>query len=173
MEDTPNIQQIKAHPYVLPLAQHQKCPPPLPPEVVGNHKHHKVNKILNSRRRGRYGIEYLINWKGYRPKDCTWAIPSDIKADNTIKELHEKYPDWPKPYIKKAADIRFADIEEQPHFNRVTFPADFFNPYIPGVYGPATVTVPEPLTTGIELSIPDELTCIPEAWRQKHSIYTN
>jgi len=94
------------------LAQHQKCPPPLPPKVVGGYEHHEVNEILNSCRRGRYGIEYLIDWKGYGPEDCTWAIPSDIKADESIKEFHKKYPDRPKPYVKKAACVRFADIEE-------------------------------------------------------------
>jgi len=57
------------------------------------------------RRRGRYGIKYLIDWKGYGPEDRTWAIPSDIKADESIKEFHEKYPDRPKPYVKKAARV--------------------------------------------------------------------
>ena len=122
----------KLTPYDLPLAQHQKHPPPLPPEVVGSHKWYKVDEILNLHRRGRYGIKYLIGWKGYRPEDCTWAIPSNIKADNSIKEFHKKYPDQPKPYVKKAARIRFANIEERPHFDRVTFPAHFFNLYIPG-----------------------------------------
>ena len=85
---------------------------------------------------------------------------------------NKKYPDRPKPYVKKAAHVRFTDIGERPHFDRVTFPADFFDPYVPGVYRPATVTVPEPLTKGIDLSIPDELTCTQEAWRQKRGIYT-
>jgi len=51
-----------------------------------------------------------------------------------IKEFHEKYPNQPKPYIKKAARVRFANIEERPHFDRVTFPTDFFNLYVHGVY---------------------------------------
>ena len=127
----PTFNESKLTPYVPPLAQHQKRPPPPPPKVVGGHKHHKVNEILNSCRRGRYSIRYLLDWKGYGPEDHTWAIPSDIKADDSIREFHKKYPDRPKPYVRKATRVRFTNIEERPRFNRVTFPADFFDPYAP------------------------------------------
>jgi len=64
----PTFNESKLTPYIPPLVQHQKRPPPPPPEVVGGHERYKVNEILNSRKKGRYGIEYPSTGKATDPK---------------------------------------------------------------------------------------------------------
>lgn len=157
----PTFNESKLTPFVPPFAEHQKRPPPAPADMIDGHEEYEVEEILNSRKRGRYGIEYFVHWKGYGIEERTWEPPANIThADDSITEFHKKYPDRPKPYVKKAARVRFVNTTERPAFLRSTFPKDFFDPYVPGVYGPATVNLIEPLTTGIDYSVPDLATSL-------------
>jgi len=80
-------------PFVPPEAEHQKAPPPPPPDIIEGKPEYDVEEVLNSRRQGRNGIQYLVLWKGYPREDATWEPPSNMaRAEEAISDFHKLHP---------------------------------------------------------------------------------
>ena len=141
--------------YIPPVAKHQEKPPPPPPETIDDEEYFEVEAILNSRKMGR-GIQYLVKFTGYSPEHNQW-LPAknfdDFEDKKMISEFHRNHPDKPKPGTpapkkkttrKRKAKTRVIRPEEKQTYPRSLFPPDLFQGK-------------EPLTSGIDSTMPGEL----------------
>ena len=83
-------------PYEKPQYKVQQKPKPPPPELIEGEKEYEVEKIRDSRRKGR-GIQFLIKWKGYTSEEDSWEPRKNLgNAKKLLEEFHRKFPT--KPY---------------------------------------------------------------------------
>lgn len=67
---------------VKPVLSSLLCPPPDPPPptlLIDRHPAFTVRRILDVRWRGR-GQQFLVDWEGYRPEECSW-VPRSLILD--------------------------------------------------------------------------------------------
>ncbi len=69
--------------------------PPLP-LIAEEGAIYRVKEILESRRRGGR-LEYLVDWDGYGPEECSWVSRQDILDPALLEEFHAAHPDCPAP----------------------------------------------------------------------------
>ena len=63
------------------------------PDVVQGQEEWEVEKVLDSRRRGRKKrLQYLLKWKGYPKAENTWENKEDIFAQELLEEFHQQHP---------------------------------------------------------------------------------
>ncbi|XDG04636.1 hypothetical protein ABKA04_004251 [Annulohypoxylon sp. FPYF3050] len=66
-------------------------------DVVSDQPEYDMEAILDARKGGAEGIEYLIKWKGYPNSENTWEPPSHLtKAQDEIQAFHRDNPDLPR-----------------------------------------------------------------------------
>ena len=105
---------------------------------------YEVEAILDSKNT-RWGIRYLVKWTGYGPEHNSWQSADECSgAEEEIAEFHSKHPDKPGNPSKIATTPQ----KKRRTYNRSLFPAYFFRD-----------SRKEPLTTGVDTTLPDELTC--------------
>ena len=65
-----------------------------PPDLIEGQEEFEVEKIIKSRRFGRWKtLQYLIKWKGYPESDNSWEPADAVKnAREEISDFHRKYP---------------------------------------------------------------------------------
>ncbi|KAI3363779.1 hypothetical protein L3Q82_001208 [Scortum barcoo] len=91
---------------IKPVCKSPLCPPtppPPPPRIIDGGPAYSIHRLLRSRRRGR-GIQYLVDWDGYGPKDRSW-VPARHILDTglIIKEFHRCHPDQPSSKLPISA----------------------------------------------------------------------
>ena len=65
-----------------------------PPEIIDNEdEHYEVETILNTQPTpNKYGIQYLVRWKGYPDSENSWIPASGIKhATDLVKQFHSRH----------------------------------------------------------------------------------
>src|ERR1700743_163920 len=83
-------------------------PPPLPLEIIPGGDRYEVEKIIDSRRRGK-GVQYLVKWKGYSSNENSWEPSRNIdNAQELIQDFHQKYPRKPSLKLRqmRAFDLK-------------------------------------------------------------------
>lgn len=58
------------------------------PELIGEHMEYEVEAILNSKKAGKQGKQYLMKWKGYEVDEATWETSVALKnAREAVREF--------------------------------------------------------------------------------------
>src|SRR4030081_3615983 len=68
---------------------------PLPIINAEGEEEHEVARILDSRI-FRRRLQYLVDWTGYGPEECSWVSASDFEDDDPlVLEFHQTHPSCP------------------------------------------------------------------------------
>uniref|UniRef100_A0A803JHY4 Chromo domain-containing protein n=1 Tax=Xenopus tropicalis TaxID=8364 RepID=A0A803JHY4_XENTR len=54
-----------------------------------------VHKTFADRRR-KGSLQYLVQWKGFGPEECSWEKDSDVHAPRLVKAFHGQFPQKPR-----------------------------------------------------------------------------
>ena len=98
-----------------------KLPPPPEPVEIEGEEEYEVEKILDSRVKGK-GLQYLVQWKGYDKGEISWQPARNLEhAKAEVKAFHKKSPNAPRP----AGKFVFATYNWKPMDESLT---DGLNP---------------------------------------------
>lgn len=64
------------------------------PHLIDGGPVYAVRQLLYSHRRG-WGMQYLVDWKGYGPEECSWVPAQFITCPQLIRDFHRLDQDQP------------------------------------------------------------------------------
>ncbi|KAK3515956.1 hypothetical protein QTP86_020264, partial [Hemibagrus guttatus] len=67
---------------------------PPPPRIIGGQPAYTVHRILDVRQVCG-SQQYLVDWEGYGPEECSWIPAKDILDPKLIQEFHARKPSHP------------------------------------------------------------------------------
>uniref|UniRef100_A0A7N8YF93 Chromo domain-containing protein n=1 Tax=Mastacembelus armatus TaxID=205130 RepID=A0A7N8YF93_9TELE len=109
-----HVSKIKPE-VVSSLVPAPRTPPPS--RTIGGGPAYTVKCLLRSRRRGR-GIQYLVDWKGYGPEECSWVPARFILDPGLIAAFcrhglfGEEYCQDSGRWLAQHCPLCFLDCEE-------------------------------------------------------------
>ena len=74
-------------------------PPPPEPELVEGEEFYEVDKILDSRLRGRWKkLQFLVRWKGYDEGHDSWENEDNVvgTSDDAVTDVYKAHPNAPR-----------------------------------------------------------------------------
>ena len=64
-----------------------------PPDLIDDHEEYEIERILDSRARGRNRkIQYLVKWVRYPESDNQWLDADQLTADEAIRDFKKRHP---------------------------------------------------------------------------------
>uniref|UniRef100_A0A672LK54 Chromo domain-containing protein n=1 Tax=Sinocyclocheilus grahami TaxID=75366 RepID=A0A672LK54_SINGR len=89
-----HVSLLKPHSPSAPGPTEPDEPPP--PEILDQPSIYLVRDILDLWRRGGR-LEYLIDWDGYGPEECSWVARDDLLDPLLLEDFHHTHPGRPAP----------------------------------------------------------------------------
>jgi len=71
--------------------RHVSQPPPPRVRGLDGEAEYELERILDSKMGRKKGLQYFIQWAGYRPEDNSWIPATETHADNPLVTFHTAY----------------------------------------------------------------------------------
>ncbi len=145
----PTFNETLRTPYTPLAFPIQEQPPPLPPDLINDEEHYKVEKILDSRLRKVHGkqgeppkrvTDYFVKWKGYGPESNSWVRGDNMDADELIEEFLVEHIDLIATDKPDATIIITAEWPDREHWGPQERWQYLVQPANSPAFGPAAET---------------------------------
>ena len=116
-----------------------------PPDLINNEEEYEIERILDSRVRGRNRqVQYLVKWVGYPDSDNQWLDADHLTADDAIQEFKKKRPNTITHINCATTNNQLIDFplmsSPTPSMIKNIFCSDASSPHVYSLAAPLTTT---------------------------------